>query len=56
MYFKIINAGNCVICGREIKIDTKRDNNKLPNIFFCPKCERQRVKKGKPRAESEDKE
>lgn len=53
MHFEIINAGNCMICGREIKIDTKRDNDKFPNIFFCLECERQRVKKGKPQAKSE---
>lgn len=39
MDIKIINAGNCVLCGRKIKV-TKQRNNKLPNIFFCPRCER----------------
>jgi uncharacterized protein YlaI len=28
-----------MICGKEIKIVTKRKNNKLPNIFFCRECE-----------------
>lgn len=54
MNIKVINAGNCMICGREIKIVTKRGNNKFPNIFFCPKCEKQRVNRGKPKTESED--
>lgn len=48
MNIKVINAGNCMICGREIKIVAKRENNKFPNIFFCSRCEKQRVKKGKP--------
>jgi len=51
---KVINAGNCMICGREIKIVTKRENNKFPNIFFCHECEKRRLKKGKSQAESED--
>lgn len=55
MEIKVVNAGNCVICGREIKIDIKRGDNKLPNIFFCPECERQRMRKGKSLAEGEDK-
>lgn len=55
MNVKVINAGNCMVCGREIKIITKKNNNKFPNIFFCPKCEKQRVNKGKPQ-ESEDKD
>ena len=45
---KVINAGNCMLCGRKITIDTCKGGNKLPNIFFCPKCEKQRVKKDKP--------
>jgi uncharacterized protein YlaI len=28
-----------MICGKEIKIVTKRKNNKFPNIFFCKECE-----------------
>ena len=62
MNIKVINVGNCLICGREIKIVTKRESNKLPNIFFCPRCEHeqrvrceheQRLKKGKTQEESE---
>lgn len=52
MNIRVINAGNCMLCGREIEI-TKRGNNKFPNIFFCPRCEKRRLKKGKPQAESE---
>lgn len=40
---KVINAGNCMICGREIKSVTK--------IFFCPKCKKQIANKDKPQAE-----
>jgi hypothetical protein len=36
----IMNAGNCVLCGQKMKIVVKRGNDKLPNIFFCSKCER----------------
>jgi hypothetical protein len=50
MEIKVINAGRCMLCGKEIKIVAKRSNNKFPNVFFCPKCEKRRVK------ESEDKE
>jgi hypothetical protein len=53
MTIKVINAGNCMLCGREIKIIPRRGNNKFPNIFFCPICERI-AKKGKPQAESEE--
>lgn len=44
MTIKVINAGNCMLCGQEIKIAISRGNNKFPDIFFCPECER-RVKK-----------
>ena len=49
MKIKVITAGNCMMCGEPIKIVTRKDNNKIPNIFFCQKCE-------KRRKESEDKE
>lgn len=29
---KVINAGRCMICGREI------NKNKFPDIFFCKRC------------------
>ena len=48
------HPGNCMICGREIKIVTKRGNNKFPNIFFCPGCEKRRLKKGNLQTESEE--
>lgn len=56
MNIKVINAGNCIICGREIKIDTKKENDKFPNIFFCSRCEERRVRKDKAQPESEVKE
>lgn len=56
MNIKVINAGSCMLCGQEIKIVTKRGNNKFPNIFFCPRCEKRRIKKDKLQTESEDKE
>lgn len=43
---KVIKAGKCVMCGREIWIVKKRDNNKSPNTSICPRCERE-VKKAK---------
>lgn len=50
---KVINAGNCMLCGRKIMIDTCKEGDKLPNIFFCPRCEKRRVKKDKSQ-ESEE--
>lgn len=52
MNIKIINAGNCILCGREIKIVTNKKSDKFPKIFFCPRCEH-RVNKEKRKAESE---
>ena len=43
-----------MLCGREIKIVTNKENKKYPNIFFCPKCEKLRAKKDKPQTESEE--
>ena len=37
MKLKVINAGNCMICGKPIElVDT--DSEKLPDIFFCSEC------------------
>ena len=47
MSIKVINAGNCMICGREIKIVTNKEKEKYPNIFFCPRCEKRRLMKDK---------
>lgn len=47
MHIQVINAGKCMICGREIKIIAKRSNNKFPDIFFCQKCDPERRKKSK---------
>lgn len=38
MDFKVINAGNCVICGKPIILPAMRASNKLPDIFFCKTC------------------
>lgn len=54
MNIKVINAGNCMICGREIKIVTKKDKNEFLDIFFCRRCEKRRLQKGKLQAESEE--
>lgn len=40
MNIQVINTGNCMMCGREIKIVIRRGNSKSPNIFLCPRCER----------------
>lgn len=56
MTIKVINAGKCMLCGREIKIVTKRDNTEFPNVFFCQRCEKRRVEKDKLQAESEEQE
>lgn len=39
MEIKVVNAGNCMICGKPIKLAVPRGHNKLPNIFFCKECE-----------------
>ena len=41
MNIKVITAGNCMLCGQEIKIIARRGSNNLPNILFCPECEKQ---------------
>jgi hypothetical protein len=57
MDIKVINAGNCVICGREIKIVARRSRGKLPNIFFCTRCEHRiieyKINKEKKNTENE---
>lgn len=52
MIIKVITAGNCMLCGREIKIVIKQGNNKVPDIFFCARCKR-KVKKAKPTDKAE---
>lgn len=42
MNIKVIIAGNCMMYGEPIKIVTRKDDNKIPNIFFCQKCEKRR--------------
>jgi hypothetical protein len=39
MEIEVVNAGNCMICGKPIKLEVPEDSNKLPNIFFCKECE-----------------
>ena len=48
---KVINVGNCMMCGNPIRIIPRRGNGITPNIFFCSKCERQMMFK---QAESEE--
>lgn len=40
---KVVNAGKCMLCGKEIKINK---NDIFPNIFFCSKCDN-KVKENK---------
>ena len=37
---KVINVGNCMMCGNPIRIIPRRGNGITPNIFFCSNCER----------------
>lgn len=55
---KVVNAGNCIICGGEIKIVTRKKHYKFPNILFCQKCDELRLKRqaNKEIKESEVKE
>lgn len=41
MKIKVVNAGNCMICGKPIKLSIPRDYSKLPNVFFCRECEQE---------------
>ena len=46
MVIKVINAGNCILCGKPIELKDTKDTDKLPNIFFCPECEKKVRDKG----------
>ena len=37
---KVVNAGKCMMCGREMKVAIGRGSGKFPNVFFCEKCEK----------------
>ena len=50
---EVVNAGNCMICSKPIKLAVTRGYSKLPNIFFCRECESKLEHDGK-RPESED--
>lgn len=32
---KVVNAGNCMMCGKPIEVD---ESEAFPNIFFCKEC------------------
>ena len=40
MKIKVVNAGNCILCGKPIELKDTKDTDKLPNIFFCQECEK----------------
>lgn len=50
---EVVNAGNCMICSKPIKLAVTRGYSKLPNIFFCRECESKLEHDGK-RPESEE--
>lgn len=35
---EVVNAGNCMICGRPLALTPARGSGKLQNIFFCKDC------------------
>ena len=39
MKVKVVNAGNCIICGKPIKLVVPKDRDKISNVCFCRKCE-----------------
>lgn len=41
---KVVNAGKCMMCGREMKVAIGRGMGKFPNIFFCSQCDEKRRK------------
>ena len=49
----VVNAGNCIICGKPIEIVPVPviRNYRFSDIFFCPECEK---KASNERREKED--
>lgn len=39
MKIEVVNAGNCMACGKPIKLVVPIGYNKLLNVFFCRECE-----------------
>jgi len=52
MKFKVVNAGKCMICGKQIKVVVPIDNDRLPTIYLCRKHE-PRLEYDQKRPESE---
>lgn len=40
MEFEVINAGNCMLCGKPIKLN----DGDFPDVFFCKRCNTQMSK------------
>lgn len=38
---EVVTAGNCMMCGKEIKVKVLKGTNinEIPNIFFCEECQ-----------------
>lgn len=53
MKIKVVTAGNCMICGKPIKLAVPIGYDKFPNVFFCKKCEPE-IEYDKKRPESEE--
>ena len=56
MNIDIVNAGNCMICGKPIKIVPVRGNSKFTNVFFCRECEKEVMNARKDCLPAEEKE
>lgn len=52
MKIEVVNAGNCIICGKPIKLAVPIGYSKLSNICFCKKCG-PKLKYDRKRPESE---
>lgn len=55
MEIKVVDAGNCMICGKPIKLAVPIRHSKLPTIYFCKECQPE-LKYDLKRPESEDEE
>lgn len=44
MKLKIIHAGNCMMCGKQIELEDTKDSDKLLDVFFCAECAKKEMR------------
>lgn len=52
MKIKVVNAGKCIICGKPIKLVVPINNDELPIVGFCRKCEPEKERTNEPRSDT----